>query len=219
MHVYSGIHLISGVNSNIYVIDGEVIIDAGTGENFAEVKKEMEEKFSPKDLRTLVNTHYHYDHTGGSKKFRDWLKLDVVIHKMDKDFVEKAETLAEKFGASARIMTVDKTLKEGQVIVTKNFKLQVIHTPGHTPGSICLYDSDHKILFSGDTILSTGVGRTDLPNADRTLMLESLKKISNLTVNYLFPGHGPPRIGGVDFYIKQLINAMENNRDAVAKEI
>ncbi len=219
MQVYSGIHLISGVSSNIYIIDGEVIVDAGTGENFAEIKKEIEEKFSPKDLRTLVNTHYHYDHTGGSKKFRDWLKLDVVIHKMDKDFVEKAETLAEKFHAVARIMTIDKTIKEGQVVVTKNFKLQVIHTPGHSPGSICLYDSEHKVLFSGDTISNSGVGRTDLPNSDRALLLASLKKISNLTVNYMFPGHGPPRVGGVDFYIKQLINAMENNRDAVAKEI
>ncbi len=219
MQVYSGIYLISGVNSNIYVIDGEVIIDAGTGENFAEVKKEIEEKFNTKDLRTLVNTHYHYDNTGGSKKFRDWLKLDVLIHKMDKEFVEKADTLAERFSAKARIMTIDNTIKEGQVIVTKNFKFQVVHTPGHTPGSVCLYDPEHKILFSGDTISNSGVGRTDLPNSDRTLLLNSLKKISNLSVNYLLPGHGPPRVGGIDFYIKQLINAMENNRDAVSKEI
>ncbi|MBI4162362.1 MAG: MBL fold metallo-hydrolase [Candidatus Aenigmarchaeota archaeon] len=219
MQVYSGIYLISGVTSNIYIIDGEVIVDAGTGENFAEVKKEIEEKFNPKDLKTLVNTHYHYDHTGGSKKFRDWLKLDVVIHKMDKDFVEKADTLAEKFSAKARIMTIDNTVKEGQMIVTRNFRFQVIHTPGHTPGSICLYDPEHKILFSGDTMSNSGVGRTDLPNSDRTLLLNSLKKISSLSVNYLLPGHGPPRVGGIDFYIKQLINAMENNRDAVAKEI
>lgn len=219
MHVYSGIYLIGNITSNVYVIDGELIIDAGTGENFAEMKKEIEAKFNPKDLRTLINTHFHYDHTGGNKKFRDWLKLDVMLHKMDKDFVERGETLAEKFHSSARIMTIDKTIKEGQLVSTKNFHFQVLHTPGHSPGSICLYDHEHKILFSGDTILNSGVGRTDLPQGDRTLMLESLKKISNLAVNYLFPGHGPPRVGGIDFYIKQLINAMENNRDAVAKEI
>jgi len=219
MHVYSGIYMLGGVHANMYLIDGELLVDAGTGENFAEIKKEIESKFNPADIRAVINTHYHYDHTGGNKKFRDWLKSEILIHKMDKDFVEKAETLAEKFGSTARVMTVDKVIKEGQVFSTKNFNFHVIHTPGHTPGSICLYDPEHKMLISGDTLMSNGVGRVDLPNSDRTLMIESLKKISELSINYLFPGHGPPRIGGIDFYVKQLINSMENGREVFVKEI
>src|SRR3989338_2796754 len=190
MHVYSGIYMLGGVHANMYLIDGELLVDAGTGENFAEIKKEIESKLNPEDIRAVINTHYHYDHTGGNKKFRDWLKSEILIHKMDKDFVEKAETLAEKFGSTARVMTVDKVIKEGQVFSTKNFNFHVIHTPGHTPGSICLYDPEHKMLISGDTLMSNGVGRVDLPNSDRTLMIESLKKISELSINYLFPGHG-----------------------------
>ena len=204
-----------GYDSNIYLIDNELLIDTGTGRMFSDIKKEM----GSVGVRLIVNTHYHFDHTGGNKKFRDWLKSEILIHKMDKDFVEKAETLAEKFGSTARVMTVDKVIKEGQVFSTKNFNFHVIHTPGHTPGSICLYDPEHKMLISGDTLMSNGVGRVDLPNSDRTLMIESLKKISELSINYLFPGHGPPRIGGIDFYVKQLINSMENGREVFVKEI
>lgn len=212
MLIYKNIHLLQGLDEdcNVYVIDGEILVDAGTGKAFAKMRKDME-NIDVSSLKTIVNTHYHFDHTGGSKKFRDWLGAEISIHSNDKDYMESGNTLAEMFGERPRITTVDKTLKEKNVLKTKNFRFEVIHTPGHTPGSICLYDREKKILISGDTIFEDNFGRTDLPGGNMEDMMRSLKKLSDLKVSYLFPGHGSIKIGGIGFIIKQSMALKQKN--------
>lgn len=215
MQFYKGIELLGGVDPdcNVYLVDGELIIDAGTGFYFGDMKKEIEGMCNPKNIKLLANTHGHYDHTGGDRKFRDWLKLSIAIHSADRKAVETGEgSAAELFGQQSRIMTVDKTLKTGSIINTKSFSFEVIHTPGHTPGSVCLYDAEKKILFSGDTLFENSVGRTDLHGGNKEQLLASLHRISELQVEYLFPGHGTPKIGGIDFLIKQMMNFLSENR-------
>lgn len=210
MHVYKGILLTGGVgsDSNIYIIDNEIIVDAGTGAFFSVIKENLENGgFNPREIKNIINTHCHFDHTGGDQKFRDLCKAKIMIHKNDSKALETGKgMMSEVFNEVPRVVTVDKTLKDGDVIKTKSFAWQVLSTPGHTPGSICLYEPKKKILISGDTIFSDGIGRTDLPGGDHKALKESLKKISNLKVDYLFPGHGMPKMSGVDFLIKQLVN-------------
>jgi len=207
MHVYSGIEVLGGMEQepNIYLVDGELLVDTGTGTFFADMKNYIEGKYDCYKIRSIVNTHHHFDHSGGNAKFRNWLKATISLHANDKPYLENGDNLAEAFGAVPKIVTVDKTLREGSTIRTKNFSFNVVHTPGHTPGSICLYEKEKRILISGDTLFEDKIGRFDLPGGDRQKMLQSLQKLLNYNIHYLLPGHGPPKIGGVSFHIKQMI--------------
>jgi hydroxyacylglutathione hydrolase len=208
MKVLRGVEIFGGMgnDSNTYILDNEIIVDTGTGSFFPQVKKDIENRVSTKNIHTIVNTHCHFDHSGGNKKFRDWLKAEVAVHTTDKKAVETGlGTMAEMFGETARTMTVDKSLENKEKLKTENFVFEVLHTPGHTAGSICLYEKNYKILVSGDTIFSDGVGRTDLPSGSKKDLQESLKKLSKTEIFYLLPGHGTPKIRGVDFLLRQMI--------------
>ncbi len=208
MEILKGVELFGGTNrdSNTYVIDGEIIVDTGTGLFFPQTKKEIESRVDVSKLRMIVNTHCHFDHSGGNKKFRDWLKAEIAVHKDDRKAVETGtDTMAEMFEETARSITVDRSLRHGDKLKTENFTLEVIHTPGHTAGSICLYEKNRRVLISGDTVFSDGIGRTDLPSGSRHALSESLQKISSLSLVYLLPGHGTPKVRGIDFLLKQMI--------------
>ncbi|MEM7816878.1 MAG: MBL fold metallo-hydrolase [Candidatus Aenigmatarchaeota archaeon] len=213
MQVYKGIILTGGIgyDSNIYLIDNEVLVDTGTGIFFNEIKEELENlKIDLKGIHTIINTHCHFDHSGGDKSFRDLCKAEIAIHEEDKEALETGEgTLAELFGKKQKAVTVDRVLKEGDKIKTKNFNFVVISTPGHTKGSICLYEKNKKILISGDTIFADSIGRTDFPTGNQESLLKSLKKLSKLNIMYLLPGHGIPKVGGIYFLLKQMISRLE----------
>ncbi len=201
-----------GNDCNIYLIDGELLVDTGTGLNFQEIKNDMRSKHDSIGVKCIVNTHCHFDHTGGNKKFRDWFGCVLAVHEKDKSALETGSgTLASMFGETARTVTADKTLRNGSIIKTKNFSFQVVHTPGHTPGSICLYEKNYRILVSGDTLFDGAAGRTDLPGGDKVSLVNSLKKLDMLPISYLLSGHGPIRVGGANFVIKQLLNSLGND--------
>jgi len=213
MQVYKGILLMDGVgfDSNIYLIDKELLVDTGTGIFFTQIKEEFENlKINPKNIKMIVNTHCHFDHSGADKKFRDLCGAKIAIHGADKRALETGNgTMANMFGKVQKTVTVDRVLKDGDKIKTKNFCFEVISTPGHTPGSICLYEKKKKILISGDTIFADGIGRADFPNSDKAQLKKSIKKLSMLKVNYLLPGHGMPKVNGVDFLFKQVLAKMK----------
>jgi glyoxylase-like metal-dependent hydrolase (beta-lactamase superfamily II) len=211
MQVYKGILLMNGVGfeSNMYLIDKQILVDTGTGLFFPQIKENfINLGIDPKKIELIVNTHCHFDHVGGNKSFRDLCDAEIAIHKNDAYALENGDndlTLATIFGKKMKTVTVDRKLKEKDKIKTTNFCFEVIHTPGHTPGSICLYESRKKILISGDTLFSDGIGRSDLPGGDADTLRESLKKLSKLKITYLLPGHGMPKIGGIDFLLKQIL--------------
>lgn len=173
-----------GFDSNVYVIDA-MIVDTGSGENIDYIFDSLKKTgISPQDISLIVNTHCHYDHAGGDRYF----DAKIAMHKEDVAAMEKSydkATIAYLFGRSMDKIKVDYSLNEGDKI--SDFK--VIHTPGHTMGSICLYDGE--TLISGDTVFAHGgFGRVDL-GGDLNLMIESLKRLNDLDVDYLLPGHGP----------------------------
>jgi glyoxylase-like metal-dependent hydrolase (beta-lactamase superfamily II) len=187
------------------------MIDTGTGSYFPVIKENFENSgFNPRTIQTIVDTHCHFDHTGGNKKFRDLCRAKIFIHKADQKALENGHgTMAENFNESPKVVTVDKALREGDVIKTRNYSWKVLSTPGHTPGSICLYDEKRRVLISGDTVFADGIGRTDMQGGDDKAMKESIRKLSGLKVDYILPGHGMPKMNGAEFLFKQILAKMK----------
>ncbi len=139
----------------------------------------------------IVNTHGHPDHVCGNGMIKASTKAPIIMHEKDDSFFSQPE--AEQYFAMLGLPAsppVDRTVKHGDVITAGNITLEVIHTPGHTPGGICLYSAPH--LFTGDTLFVGGVGRTDFPGGDMHLLLDSIK--DKLLVlpdeTNVWPGHG-----------------------------
>lgn len=192
------IHQIGGIgfDSNIYLIVDEVValIDAGTGQNFDIVRRNLNKVgIKPRDIGLLINTHCHFDHSGGDHDFVA-AGCDVAIHEDEADLLRRGDrviTMAEIFEEELRAVDVARELHDGDRVKLGESEFRVIHTPGHTRGSISLYEPKLRVLFSGDTVFCDGVGRTDLPTSDAGALLRSLERLAELEVERLYPGHGP----------------------------
>ena len=178
----SGICFIEGIglSSNIYTLGVEeiTVIDTGEGDQInALVPRLKTLDLDPRNVKQVILTHTHPDHTGGLKELVGTCSPVVLVHE------EEAANI-ETFG-----FAVSK-LNDGSSTTAGGRALQVIHTPGHTPGSICLYDPKDKILFSGDTVFPEGgFGRTDLPGGESYQLVDSLERLTALEVNFILPAH------------------------------
>jgi hydroxyacylglutathione hydrolase len=136
------------------------------------------------NLKFIVNTHGHDDHIKGDAFFQKKFNVPICIHRLDEHFIEDLE----KDSFLPNLL-----FKDGSLIKVGNETLKVLHTPGHTPGSICLVDE--KLVFTGDTLFAGGIGRTDFPGGSMSEMKTSLKKLMELPLNLLlYPGHGETSI-------------------------
>jgi glyoxylase-like metal-dependent hydrolase (beta-lactamase superfamily II) len=137
-------------------------------------------------IKLIVNTHGHQDHVNGDAIFQEKYNVPIYIHKYDAPSIEHLQT-------SKLPPTV--LLEEGSLITFDNETLKVMHTPGHSRGSICLVGE--QLVFSGDTLFAGGIGRTDFPGGSSRDMQLSLEKLMRLPDNLLvYPGHGPSTIIG-----------------------
>jgi glyoxylase-like metal-dependent hydrolase (beta-lactamase superfamily II) len=196
------------MGSNIYLFD-RMLIDTGTGYGSWEILKDIEEKISLKDIESIVLTHMHFDHTGGAETFARATDAKVYISEKDGELLRKKDRDAAAYtSALSEMPDVELTyLKEGDMIGP----LRVIETPGHTAGSICLYEPEEKLLFTGDTVFANGIGRFDMPTGNQEELKRSLMKLSELEVRILYPGHGDT-IGGepddVRAFLRELANVL-----------
>lgn len=205
---------LSDIDSNIYIL-GDTVIDSGTGFNFTRLKSYLGAlKLNLESIKHIINTHGHFDHIGGNGYFYE---ADVAIHEADAYIIEQADikaSYADFFDGKLHAHPVQKKLSEGDTVTANGIKLKVLHTPGHTPGSICLYNPERQILFSGDTIFSDGVGRTDMPGGDDEALAESMEKLAMLKVNKMFPGHGDPIKENANQVIREMMEFAEEDADA-----
>lgn len=173
-----------------------VIIDCGAyypGERRHLLEYIEKERLHP--VRLLL-THAHHDHLYGNDLIQEHFGLLPEVHEGDKGLMEHMLPLRIKeiFGDNYPypIPMPERYLKSGEIISFGNHELKVIHTPGHTPGSVVFQCWSEKIAFTGDTLLSMNIGRTDFPGGDREQMAESLElivhRLSDDTV--IYPGHG-----------------------------
>ncbi len=141
----------------------------------------------------IINTHGHLDHIGADDAFG----VCVYIHKQDLEFLTNPElNLSRMLAMPLRISAQRRALEGGEEISLGNIRLQVLHTPGHTPGGICLLlkEPQDNMLFSGDTLFCRGIGRTDLPLASLEQLENSIRDKLFVLDNHMrvYPGHGPP---------------------------
>jgi hydroxyacylglutathione hydrolase len=141
----------------------------------------------------ILNTHGHLDHTGANKDMKEHYGVPLLIHAADSGLLNSIEQSELRFLLGAKDSPpADNFLEDGQALPLGRSSLHVLHTPGHTPGSVCFL-GDH-FLLSGDTLFFEGVGRTDLPGGSARQLEESIRaKILTLDDSLtVLPGHGPP---------------------------
>lgn len=186
MHLY---RLVVGpLGVNCYIImdqDEALVIDPGG--NGQGIKSFLEEKGFK--LKYIVLTHGHFDHVGAVADLKDE-NVEILIHEEDLYLYEIANQQAMNFGIEIpKLPSPDRFLAEGDRVEFAGMSLDVIHTPGHTPGSISLYG--HGLLFTGDTLFANSVGRTDFPRSSHDALMKSIKdKLFKLPDDTrVLPGH------------------------------
>lgn len=142
------------------------------------------------ELRFIVSTHRHWDHIGDNAESVIATGATLAAHVADRHGLEQPDALSAPFAIPPSVPALD--LAEGSRIRFGEVDLTVLHTPGHTEGSVCLLATDDRVLISGDTLFAGGWGRTDLPGGDSAAMIESLSRLATLEDGLtVLPGHGP----------------------------
>jgi glyoxylase-like metal-dependent hydrolase (beta-lactamase superfamily II) len=177
-------YLVSNTQRQVLIIDPGSDSDAISG-----LVAELELK-----PIAILNTHAHYDHIGAVVELLKKYEISFYLHNADAKLLKQANLYKLLFEAKNSILVpaLDEDFANlPSDVVLGDFKIGVIHTPGHTAGSVCLIIDNH--LFSGDTLLPNGPGRTDLPGGDRTALSKSLGTLRELPQDLVvYPGHGKP---------------------------
>ena len=140
----------------------------------------------------IVNTHGHGDHIGANSKLKEKYSCQILIHSLDAGMlVSPEENLSSSFyPVGVKSFKADRLLEDGNEIACGKYTLKVLHTPGHTPGGICLLGEG--FIFTGDTLFCGSVGRWDLPGGDGNALRNSVNKLSRFPPEIkIYPGHGP----------------------------
>ena len=187
-HLY---RVIGPIATNVHVLADErtreaVAIDTATP-SLAWIADELDARGWT--LKLIISTHGHWDHIGDNAAVAKHTGADIAVHSLDRDRLTDPQPLWAPFEILPSVPAVD--LAEGGEIRFGSMRLTVLHTPGHTEGSVCLLDRDTGFLFSGDTLFAGGWGRVDLPGGDPAAMVESLGRLATLEDGIgVFPGHG-----------------------------
>lgn len=204
-------------DSNMFLIIGDqkrALIDTGTGFQIDATIKSIDKVLDGRKLDYVIITHRHYDHVGGLAGILSKYSCEAIAGELDAIPLRKGDsesTMGVKFGGSIPEMNVT-GVTDGDVIDLGGHVLRIIETPGHTEGSICIFDESTSSLFSGDLFFFDGVGRTDLPTGSTKELINSLIKLKNLDFSGLYSGHGPVVSNNGPIYLQNSLRMMGVNQ-------
>ncbi len=208
------VHTIAGTgfSGNIFLVEAEkpALIDSGWSMDIGHAAGQLKELLDRRKLAYIILTHRHIDHVGGALAFQREFGGEILAHEIDAEPLingDQESTGALMFGGRIEPMDVRKLATGEKIDLGNHETLEVIHTPGHTTGSICLLGDN--CLFSGDTVFADGgVGRWDLPGGDYAQLLDSVEKLGDIMVDNLYPGHGPSIEGSAPEHISLSLRAL-----------
>ena len=187
----------SANNANSYLIrSGQVVlVDPGHLDFLPKLIQALRlDGIHEDSIQGLIATHGHPDHVESFQAFSQrpvWMAMGVA----EEEFLRSlGSDIYRMMGVSKPQLRIEVLLREGELFLGDE-RFQVLETPGHSPGSVCIYWPSHKALFTGDVIFEMGVGRTDLPGGDSEELISSIEKLARLDVEILLPGHGNPIVG------------------------
>jgi hydroxyacylglutathione hydrolase len=193
----SGIYQLRGEKpgSHVYLIKGDtknVLIDTGVTSKFPVLKRRLTELgLRVRDVNLIILTHEHYDHIGATAFFHR--TAVVAAHRLAANKLELQDefvTLSKYRNQPSKLFWVDVWLEDGSIVDLGNYELQVIHTPGHTSGCICLYEPRAGLLFTGDTVFAGGTLSEIAVGGNVSDYVNSVRRLSNLKIKQFYPGHG-----------------------------
>ena len=144
---------------------------------------------APNKERYILLTHRHFDHVGGAADIKEYCAAKTVIHTVDERGLYDTEfSMGNMFGIKHKPTSADILVDDGQRLNLGDLNVKVLHTPGHTAGSVCFIID--RIIFTGDTLFCGTIGRYDFPSGDFKTIIKSIERIVNLDGDYdLYPGH------------------------------
>ena len=179
---------------NCYILGDEetkeaVVIDPGGDED--EILEVL--NYHNFKLKYIIDTHGHFDHVDANQALKDATRAEIIIHELDAAMLKRDNEAMFFTGKRMRPSEADILVKEGDVITFGPHKLNVLHTPGHTPGGISLVLENNPLVYVGDTLFAGSIGRTDFPGGDYDALINGVReKLFALGDHYVvYPGHGP----------------------------
>ena len=187
----------SANNCNSYFLDGprRLLIDPGHRVLFDHVAQGLKGLGTgPEEIDLVLCTHGHPDHMEAVPLLRRGGAL-FAVHGQEWRWLETVgRPMAAAMGIDLNDFTPDFFVQEGGLELAGR-RFEVLHTPGHSPGSVCLYWPERRALFTGDLVFQAGVGRTDLPGGSGAELKQSIERLTGFDVELLLPGHGDPVLG------------------------
>ena len=167
-----------------------VVVDPG-GDGDAIIDFITKQKLKP---LMIINTHGHFDHIGAVAQLKNKYNIPFMMHGDDEFLLELSSETSQMFGlGEIEVPALDEKVQDGDVLDAGEMKFRIIHTPGHSPGGICIDIEGFDSVITGDTLFQESIGRSDFPYANHAKLLDSIRtKIFTLDENrVLYPGHGP----------------------------
>jgi glyoxylase-like metal-dependent hydrolase (beta-lactamase superfamily II) len=208
-------YVVGPLSTNAYVIYDvstleALVIDPATDEILPKISDLIS---SGLKVVGIIATHGHADHVCGVKRLKELVSCRFMLHELDVEVLKESVEWALEWGIDISFNDVrpDILLKGGEVLRLGSDEIQIIHTPGHTPGSITIYIPSSKVLFTGDTLFKESVGRTDLPGGSWDKLVNSLRMLVTRFERdvVVYPGHGPSSTIGYEvdnnLYVRRVL--------------